>query len=180
MQENSNNSNNNNSKAHRIRRSKRQIRRECNHIYALLTEGKTHQEVQAITGLKEDTYYRYLREIRKQYGKQFIEQGDNINEEIALSSQMLYDRLCKLYSLCVQRLTNCSDTNSRDYSETVKVTEELSINLHRLREQGAMAAIEIARRYNTIDIRSNRDTTNDDTDNNNWNRKEEQKTSDLS
>lgn len=36
-----------------------------------------------------------------------------------------------------------------------------------------MAAIEIARRYNTIDIRSNRDT-NDDTDNNNRNLKGEQ------
>jgi hypothetical protein len=179
MQENNSNSSSNsngnsNGKTPRIRRSKRQIHRECNHIYSLLTEGKTHQEVQAITGLKEDTYYRYLRELRKQYGKQFIEQGDNINDEIALSTQMLYDRLCKLYSLCVQRLTNCSDTNSRNYSETVKVAEELSINLHRLREQGAMAAIEIARRYNTIDIRSNRDT-NDDIDNNNWNRKEEQK-----
>ena len=169
MQENSNG----NGKTPRIRRSKRQILRECNHIYALLMEGKMHQEVQTITGLKEDTYYRYLREIRKQHGKKFIEQGDNINDEIALSTQMLYDRLCKLYSLCVQRLTNCSDTNSRDYSETVKVAEELSINLHRLREQGAMAAIEIARCYNTIDIRSNRDT-NDDTDNNNRNLKEEQ------
>ena len=87
---------------------------------------------------------------------------------------MLYDGLCKLYSLCVQRLTNCSGTNSRDYSETVKVAEELPINLHCLREQGAMAAIEIARCCNTIDIRSNRDT-NDYTDNNNWNRKEQKK-----
>lgn len=157
----------------RIRRSRRQIMRECDHIYSLLMEGKTHQEIQTITGLKEDTYFRYLRELRKQHGKRFIEQGDNINDEIALSTQMLYDRLCKLYCLCIQRLTNCSDTNSRDYSETVKVAEELSINLHRLREQGAMAAIEIARRYNTMDIRRD---TNDDTDNNNWNRKEEQST----
>ena len=147
MQENSNN----NSKTPRIRRSKRQILRECNHIYALLMEGKMHHEVQAITGLKEDTYFRYLREIRKQHGKQFIEQGDNVNDEIALSSQRLYDRLCKLYTLCVQRLTNCSDTNSKDYSDTVKIAEELSINLYRLRTQGAEYALKLAAKANTIE-----------------------------
>lgn len=76
MQENTDN----NSKTPRIRRSK------CNHIYALLMKGKTHQEVQTITSLNEDTYFRYLRELRKQHGKQFIEQGDDINDEIALSS----------------------------------------------------------------------------------------------
>ena len=147
MAENSNDS----TKTPRIRRSKRQIRRECNHIYSLLMEGKTYQEVQAITGLKEDTYYRYLRELRKQYGKQFIEQGDNINDEIALSSQILYDRMCKLYTLCVQRLTNNSDTNSKDYSDTVKIAEELSINLYRLRTQGAEFALKLAAKANTIE-----------------------------
>jgi hypothetical protein len=114
-------------------------------------EGKMHQEVQTITGLKEDTYFRYLREIRKQHGKQFIEQGENVNDEIALSSQILYDRLCKLYSLCVQRLTNNSDTNSKDYSDTVKIAEELSINLYRLRTQGAEYALKLAARANTIE-----------------------------
>jgi len=80
--------------------------------------GQNTSEIQTITGWKEDTHFPYLREIRKQHGKKFIEQGDNINDEIALSSQMLYDQLCKLYSLCVQRLTNNSDSNSKDYSDT--------------------------------------------------------------
>jgi hypothetical protein len=89
MQENSNNNNN---KTPRIRRSKRQIRRECNHTYSLLTEGKTHQEAQAITGLKEDAYFRYLRELRKQHGKQFLELGDSVSDVYGLATQMLYDR----------------------------------------------------------------------------------------
>lgn len=59
---------------------------------------------------------------------------------------MLYDRLCKLYSLCVQRLTNNSDTNSKDYSETVAIAEELSINLYRLRTQDAEFALKLAAR----------------------------------
>jgi hypothetical protein len=80
--------------------------------------GQNTSEIQTITGWKEDTHFPYLREIRKQHGKKFIEQGDNINDEIALSSQMLYDQLYKRYSLCVQRLTNNSDSNSKDYSDT--------------------------------------------------------------
>ena len=60
-----------------------------------------------------------------------------------MSSQILYDRLCKLYSLCVQRLTINSDT--------VKVAEELSINLYRLRTQGAEYALKLVAKANTIE-----------------------------
>jgi len=44
----------------------------------------THQEIQTITGLKADAYFRYLLELRKQHRKRFIEQVDNINDEFAL------------------------------------------------------------------------------------------------
>ncbi len=42
---------------------------------------------------------------------------------------MLYDRLCNLYSLYVQRLTNNLDTISKDYSDTIKIAEGVNFKM---------------------------------------------------
>jgi hypothetical protein len=85
--------------------------------------------IQITTCSKKDTYFRYLWELRKQHSKRFIEQGDRVNDKITPGSQMLYDRLCNLYSLYVQRLTNNLDTISKDYSDTIKIAEGVNFKM---------------------------------------------------
>ena len=133
----------------RIYRNRKQQQLELKTIYNMLMEGKTNCEIITELKLKEDTYYRYKRMLQEECNTGFKNFAKEQNLELGPATAILHDRLSHLYNLCLKRLNN-TDKNDRGYSDLVELTKEIAAMVFRLDTQGVQAAIDIAKRANTI------------------------------
>jgi hypothetical protein len=143
----------------RIYRNRKQQRLELKLIYEKLMEGKANKQIITELNLTEDTYYRYKRMLMEECDAEFKNLAKEPGLEVGIATAMFHDRLSELYNLCRRRLNN-TDKNDRGFSDLVEVTRETSEYIFRLETQGVQAAIEIAKRANTIDNRTGNSSDN--------------------
>jgi hypothetical protein len=135
----------------RIYRNRKQQQLELKTIYNMLMEGKTNNEIITELNLKEDTYYRYKRMLLEECNTEFKNLAKEPYLELGLSTAILHDRLSNLYNLCLKRLNNTS-SNDKGYSDLTEIMQDIAVMIFKLDTQGVQAAIEIAKRANTIDV----------------------------
>ena len=116
---------------------------EQNQVDRLLREGMEDKAIMRELNMTTSVYYRCKKKIYKKEAEIFKKQTV---EDIAYKSSTLRMRLVDLYKLAVRKLNSSADLSkgeynpSKDFASTLKVAEEIAINIFQLDTQGIQVA----------------------------------------
>jgi hypothetical protein len=119
----------------RLRRTRRQLQNELIEIEFRICKGRTDSEIMEELHIKERTFYYYKSKLYEQSAEL---QRKKTEETLAFETQILKDRLTRLYRHVEQRLT-CENTKCREAADLSEVACNIAINIFRLENEGLRA-----------------------------------------
>ena len=119
----------------KLRRTRIQLQNELVEIESRICKGKTDSEIMDELHLKERTYYYYKSKLYEQSAEL---QRKKTEETLAFETQLLKDRLTRLYRHVEQRLTS-ENTKCREAADLSEVAGNIAINIFKLENEGRRA-----------------------------------------
>ncbi|HZB15568.1 MAG TPA: helix-turn-helix domain-containing protein [Nitrososphaeraceae archaeon] len=125
--------------------SKQQYEAQLQHIFRLLLENKTQEEIAGELHISSRTVTRYSQRIEKRYGQM---QRQKTDDTMFLECNLLKNRLLTLYKALETQVTS-DKTSGTEKTKCAEVAANIAIDVLKMESEGIRAVIEIISKNNT-------------------------------
>jgi DNA-binding transcriptional regulator LsrR (DeoR family) len=124
--------------------SKEQHEAQLQHIFRLLLENKTQEEIARELHISTRTVTRYSQRIEKRYGQM---QRQKTDDTMFLECNLLKNRLLTLYKALETQVTS-DKTSGTEKAKCAEVAANIAIDVVKMESEGIRAVIEIISKNN--------------------------------
>ena len=143
--------------------SKQQYEAQLQHIFRLLLENKSQEEIARELHISTRTVARYCQRIDKRYGE--IQRQKN-DDTLFLECHLFKNRMLKLYkSLETKALDD--KTSGAEKAKCCEVAANIAIDVLKLESEGIRAVKQLGLSANSVEVPKKNNTTNLNNNNNN-------------
>jgi Homeodomain-like domain len=149
--------------------TKSQYEAQLQHIFRLLLDGKTDEEIAKVLNISVRSVQRYKRRLESRYG---AFQAAKTDSTLFLECSLFKNRLLKMYRILEQKALD-PKTNGTETAKCCEVAANLAIDVLRLEAEGMKAVknglVSIAAATTThknVHLNNSRNADNDDIPNN--------------
>jgi len=125
--------------------NKQQYEAQLQHIFRLLLENKTQEEIARELNISTRTVARYCQRIEKRYGQM---QRQKTDDTIFLECNLLKNRLLTLYKSLENQVIS-EKTSGTEKAKCAEVAANIAIDVLKMESEGIRAVTEIISRNNT-------------------------------
>ncbi|MDF2736654.1 MAG: hypothetical protein K0S93_510, partial [Nitrososphaeraceae archaeon] len=119
--------------------TKQQKEAQIQHIFRLLVECKTQEEIARELNIGLKTVYRYSLEIDKRYGQIQAQKTDNT---LFMECQLFKNRMLTLYKILENKATDLK-TNGSEAAKCCEVAANIAIDVLKMESEGIRAVKEL-------------------------------------
>ncbi|HSF50942.1 MAG TPA: helix-turn-helix domain-containing protein, partial [Nitrososphaeraceae archaeon] len=124
--------------------SKQQYEAQLQHIFRLVLENKTQEEIAHELNISTRTVARYYQRIEQRYGEMQRQKTDNT---LFLECQLFKNRMLTLYKILEEKAASSSPnnntTNGHEIAKCCEVAAEIAINVLKMESEGIKAVKEL-------------------------------------
>ena len=127
--------------------NRQQFEYQLQHIFRLLLQNKTQEEIAHELNISTRTVARYCQRIDKRYGEV---QKQKTGDTLFLKCQLFKNRMLKLYKILEEKATASSpnNTNGHEIAKCCEVAADIAINVLKMESEGIKAICEIMSKNN--------------------------------
>jgi DNA invertase Pin-like site-specific DNA recombinase len=119
--------------------SKQQYEAQLQHIFRLLLENKSQEEIARELHISTRTVARYFQRIEKRYGQMQREKTDNT---LFLEYNLLKNRLLTLYKALENQVVSDNKTSGTEKAKCAEVAANIAIDVLKMESEGIKAVKE--------------------------------------
>ena len=113
------------------------------HIFRLLLENKTQEEIASELHISTRTVARYYQRVDKRYGQMQRQKTDNT---LFLECQLFKNRMLTLYKILEEKAASSpNNTNGHEIAKCCEVAADIAINVLKIESEGIHAIKELNR-----------------------------------